>query len=76
MSRRAWQRLLAGLEGELPAAVDLRHRIHDPVLARGAATVFVGVGTPGEPGLHDPRFLPPDESVRSVARALLAGSCA
>jgi amidohydrolase len=41
--------------------------------------VFVGTGAPGLPGLHDPRFLPPDETVRSVAQALLAGylaSCA
>lgn len=38
--------------------------------------LFVGVHTPGEdppPGLHHPRFLPDDESVGTVARALLAG---
>ena len=38
--------------------------------------MFVGVHTLGEdpaPGLHHPRFLPEDESVGAVARALLAG---
>ncbi|MGH3094927.1 MAG: M20 metallopeptidase family protein [Streptosporangiales bacterium] len=36
--------------------------------------VFLGVGEgPGSPMLHDPRFLPPDERVRDVARALAAG---
>jgi amidohydrolase len=37
--------------------------------------VFVGVGSggPDEPGLHHPRFLPPDESVKEVATVLLAG---
>jgi amidohydrolase len=38
-----------------------------------ALMIFVGVGAPDEPGLHDPRFLPPDNTVRSVAQALLAG---
>ena len=41
---------------------------------------FLGVGTggSGEPGLHHPRFLPPDETVGEVARAMLAcylGAC-
>ncbi len=38
-----------------------------------ALMVFVGTGTPGRPGLHDPQFLPPDETVGEVAQALLAG---
>jgi amidohydrolase len=38
-----------------------------------ALMIFVGLGAPGGPGLHDPRFLPPDDTVRSVAHALLAG---
>ena len=43
--------------------------------------VFVGVGPggPGQPGLHHPRFLPPDEAVGDVARVMLAaylGACA
>jgi amidohydrolase len=38
-----------------------------------ALMIFVGLGAPGRPGLHDPTFLPPDDSVRSVAAALLAG---
>lgn len=43
--------------------------------------VFVGVGAdePGQPGLHHPRFLPPEQSVRDVARAMLGaylGACA
>jgi amidohydrolase len=42
--------------------------------------VFVGVGPggPDEPGLHHPRFLPPDEAVDDVARVMLAsylGAC-
>jgi len=42
--------------------------------------VFVGVGDdgPDEPGLHHPRFLPPDRTVAEVARAMLAaylGGC-
>ncbi|HXH77368.1 M20 family metallopeptidase [Nocardioides sp.] len=42
--------------------------------------VFVGVGTGGvdQPGLHHPRFLPPDDSVGEVATAMLAaylGAC-
>lgn len=41
---------------------------------------FLGVGTggSGQPGLHHPRFLPPDETVGEVARAMLAcylGAC-
>jgi amidohydrolase len=37
--------------------------------------VFVGVGSgaPDEPGLHHPRFLPPDETIEDVAKAMLAG---
>jgi hypothetical protein len=37
--------------------------------------LFVGVGdgAPGSPGLHHPRFVPPDELVGDVARAYLAG---
>lgn len=38
-----------------------------------ALMVFVGAGSPGRPGLHDPEFLPPDEAVGEVAQALLAG---
>lgn len=36
--------------------------------------VFVGVGpgTPGEPGLHHPKFLPDDEAVSHVMRTLMA----
>jgi amidohydrolase len=42
--------------------------------------VFVGVGPggPDEPGLHHPRFLPPDRAVDDVARVMLAsylGAC-
>jgi amidohydrolase len=36
-----------------------------------ALMMFVGVD--GGAGLHDPRFLPPDDAVDTVARALLAG---
>ena len=32
--------------------------------------IFVGVDGPG---LHDPLFVPPDDAIRSVAHALLAG---
>ena len=38
--------------------------------------MFVGVGEPGTPdgpGLHHPAFLPPEEAVGEVARAMLAG---
>jgi amidohydrolase len=38
--------------------------------------MFVGVGQPGTPdgpGLHHPAFLPPEETVGEVARAMLAG---
>ena len=38
--------------------------------------MFVGVGQPGEtdaPGLHHPAFLPREEAVGDVARAMLAG---
>jgi amidohydrolase len=43
--------------------------------------VFLGVGAegPGQPGLHHPRFLPPEQSVGEVARAMLGaylGACA
>lgn len=43
--------------------------------------VFLGVGSegPGRPGLHHPRFLPPEDSVGEVARAMLGaylGACA
>ncbi|HET6561982.1 MAG TPA: M20 family metallopeptidase [Marmoricola sp.] len=42
--------------------------------------VFVGVGPggPDAPGLHHPRFLPPDDAVEDVARVMLAsylGAC-
>lgn len=42
--------------------------------------VFLGVGSdePGQPGLHHPRFLPPERSVGEVARAMLGaylGAC-
>jgi hypothetical protein len=33
--------------------------------------MFVGVD--GGAGLHDPRFLPPDDAVDTVADALIAG---
>ena len=38
--------------------------------------MFAGVGQPGEtgaPGLHHPAFLPPEDAVGDVARAMLAG---
>jgi hypothetical protein len=38
--------------------------------------MFAGVGQPGTPdgpGLHHPAFLPPEEAVGEVARAMLAG---
>jgi metal-dependent amidase/aminoacylase/carboxypeptidase family protein len=35
-----------------------------------ALMVFVGVDGPG---LHDPLFVPPDDAIRGVAHALLAG---
>jgi amidohydrolase len=37
--------------------------------------IFVGVGSgaPDQPGLHHPRFLPPDDTVGDVARAMLGG---
>ena len=43
--------------------------------------VFLGVGAtgPGRPGLHHPRFLPPEESVGEVAHAMMGaylGACA
>jgi amidohydrolase len=43
--------------------------------------VFLGVGTdaPDQPGLHHPRFLPPEQTVGEVARAMLGaylGACA
>lgn len=38
--------------------------------SRPSLMIFVGVDGPG---LHDPAFLPPDEAVRTVAEALLAG---
>jgi amidohydrolase len=34
---------------------------------------FVGVGESAVPGLHHPDFLPPDEAIFDVARAMLAG---
>lgn len=37
------------------------------------AFVGVGDGDADAPGLHHPRFLPPDSAVRDVARTLLAG---
>ena len=47
-------------------ADDFAHFCHDT----RALMVFVGVDGPG---LHDPRFLPSDDAIRSVAHALLAG---
>jgi len=47
-------------------ADDFAHYCHDT----RALMVFVGVDGPG---LHDPRFLPSDDAIRSVAHALLAG---
>lgn len=38
-----------------------------------ALMLFVGVGDGSSMRLHDHEFLPPDETVRSTARALLAG---
>ncbi len=38
-----------------------------------APTLMLFVGTGGPPSLHDPRFLPPDDAVRQVAEAMLAG---
>lgn len=41
---------------------------------RGPALMaFVGIGTPGGPGLHDATLLPPDETVATVAQVLIAG---
>lgn len=41
---------------------------------RGPALMaFVGVGTPGGPGLHEATFLPPDETIAAVAQTLIAG---
>jgi amidohydrolase len=36
-------------------------------------TLMMFVGVDGGAGLHDPRFLPPEDAVDSVAEALLAG---
>jgi amidohydrolase len=40
-----------------------------------SAMIFVGTseGTEGGPGLHNPRFVPPDEVIADVATAYLAG---
>jgi len=38
-----------------------------------ARTLMLFVGTPDDLTLHHPRFLPPDEAVADVARAMLAG---
>src|SRR5690349_2552169 len=37
--------------------------------------LFVGTddGTPGSPGVHDPRYVPPDDVIADVAAAYLAG---
>ena len=35
-------------------------------------SVGVGSGEPDSPGLHHPDFLPPDETVMSMARLMLA----
>ncbi|HEX7374344.1 MAG TPA: amidohydrolase [Steroidobacteraceae bacterium] len=41
---------------------------------RGPALMaFIGVGAPHGPGLHDATFLPPDETVETVAHVLIAG---
>jgi amidohydrolase len=39
---------------------------------RAVPSLMVFVGVPGA-GLHDPTFVPPDDAVRAVAHALLAG---
>ncbi len=39
---------------------------------RDVPSLMVFVGVDG-PGLHDPLFVPPDDAIRSVAEALLAG---
>ena len=41
--------------------------------ARSAPTLMLFVGTGGPVSLHHPRFLPPDDAVRQVAGAMLAG---
>lgn len=40
---------------------------------RPSLMAFVGVGEPGGPGLHHPRFLPSDAAVADVAHTMLAG---
>lgn len=40
---------------------------------RPSLMAFVGVGEPDGPGLHHPRFLPPDAAVADVAHTMLAG---
>ena len=41
--------------------------------AHSAPTLMLFVGTGGPVSLHHPRFLPPDDTVRQVATAMLAG---
>ncbi|MGO8887850.1 MAG: M20 metallopeptidase family protein [Streptosporangiaceae bacterium] len=41
--------------------------------ARSAPTLMLFVGTGGPLSLHHPQFLPPDDAVRQVAAAMLAG---
>lgn len=67
-----------GRFGFQPAAPSFRSCGSDDFSHYGATLpslmVFLGVGEgPGSPMLHDPRFLPPDERVRDVARAFAAG---
>jgi amidohydrolase len=77
--------LLAHVEHGL-RAIDLR--VDPPMRSCGAddfgfysesvpsAMLFLGIGD--SPGLHNPRFLPPDDAVRDTARALVAcyaGGC-
>lgn len=38
-----------------------------------APGLMMFVGVPGERGLHDERFLPPDDTIEHVARSLVAG---
>lgn len=46
---------------------------YSDVLPSVMAFVGTGDGSPTSPGLHSPKFLPPDEAIEDVARVLLAG---